>query len=66
MSESKVKPEYDSQGRPIISATRLLKRKAVFHRLLIDLVKQHHKVLNINSSDADKVARALAGMVLAV
>lgn len=33
-----------NQARPVLSASRLLERRRVFHQNLISLVKQHHQV----------------------
>lgn len=33
--------------RPLLSASRLLERRRIFHHNLVDVVKQHHKVSNI-------------------
>nr|AUG68262.1 Cdt1 [Platynereis dumerilii] len=35
--------EVDANGKPFLSATRMLERRSVFHRNLLEIVKKHHK-----------------------
>ncbi|KAM9493369.1 DNA replication factor Cdt1 isoform 1-T1 [Clarias gariepinus] len=55
--------EEETNGiRPILSATRLLERRRVFHQNLVDIVKGHHKVFLASLNPAlvvpdDKITR---------
>lgn len=46
LTEEPVSPSLEEKvdGRPHLSASRLLERRKVFGRNLMNLVKQHHKV----------------------
>ncbi|KAI4812582.1 hypothetical protein KUCAC02_023957 [Chaenocephalus aceratus] len=39
-----VVPSDQNEPRPVFSATHLLERRQIFHRSLVSVVKQHHKV----------------------
>ncbi|KAL3049883.1 hypothetical protein OYC64_012028 [Pagothenia borchgrevinki] len=39
-----VVPSNQNEPRPVLSATRLLERRQIFHHSLVSVVKQHHKV----------------------
>lgn len=42
--------EEKVNGRPHLSASRLLERRKEFNRNLVNIVKQHHKVRTLPSS----------------